>query len=126
MNTRFMKNSDCNLWDILAPPDISYFRLPVYQHFSGRAFHIRTVRQELDILRFREDFASRLVRSDVRVDPERPADQREQIDRLLFRLTDDVFCDLGDFQLTVYALTWSQAAQFAEQLAKKYVKAKPV
>ena len=47
-----MKNSDCNLWDILAPPDISYFRLPVYQHFSGRAFHIRTVRQELDILPF--------------------------------------------------------------------------
>jgi len=36
-----------------------------------------------------------------------------------------VFCVLRDFHVAFYALTWSQATEFAQQLAKKYVKTKP-
>ena len=113
------------LLDIFAPQDITYFRLPIYCHFSGGPYHVRTVRQEWDKKLLREVLAANLIRSDVCINPEGQPDQREETERLLFRLGDDVFCDLDHSELTVYALTWARAAEFAEQLAKKYAKAKP-
>src|SRR5439155_25065246 len=73
------------------PRDITYFCLPFYHHFSARPYHARTVRQDWDVKRLREDLAAALIRSEIRVDPELPANQ-EQIQQLLFRLADDVFC----------------------------------
>jgi hypothetical protein len=120
-----MKNLESSFWSIFAPHDVNYFCLPVYDHFGHRSFHVRTVRQEWDMKRFREDLAARLIRSEVQFDPERPSDRPEQIRRLLFRLAEDVFCELDKSELTVYALSWAQAVDFAEQLAGKYGKAKP-
>ena len=75
--------------------------------------------------RFREDFGTRLVRSDVSFYPDGQSEHGEGIRRLLFRLAEDVFCDLRWSELTVYAPTWAQALEWAEQLAKKYGKGKP-
>ena len=86
-----MKDLECLLWDIFSPRDITYFCLPFYHHFSARPYHARTVRQDWDVKRLREDLAAALIRSEIRVDPELPANQ-EQIQQLLFRLADDVFC----------------------------------
>jgi len=119
-----MKDVECLLWDIFSPRDLTYFCLPFYHHFSARSYHARTVRQDWDAKRLREDLAAYLIRSEIQVDPDRPANQ-EQIERLLFRLSDDVFCHLEDSDLTVYAPTWAQAVELAEKLARKYAKPKP-
>ena len=119
-----MKDLECLLWDIFSPRDLTYFCLPFYHHFSARSYHARTVRQDWDAKRLREDLAAYLIRSEIQVDPEGPANQ-EQIQRLLFRLSDDVFCHLEDSDLTVYAPTWAQAVELAEKLVRKYATPKP-
>src|SRR5207247_2020630 len=120
---RDMKDLHSILWDIFAPHDMTYFSLPVYRHFNRGAYHARTVRHEWDVKLLREDLAASLIRSEVQVNPEGPQEQRERIEQLLFRL-DDVFCELDQSNLTVYALTWARAAEYAEQLTQKYAKAK--
>ena len=110
---------------IFSPHDIGYFHLPVYLHFKHGPFHALKLRREWDVERLREDLANKLMRSEIERDHERSANRGELTKRLLFRLSDGVFCGVEHSALTVYASTPAIAEDFMEKLAREYGKAKP-
>ena len=113
------------LWDILVPRDIDYFRMPVYDHFRCRAYHTQTVEKEWNAKKMAEDLGAELLRSHICFDPDRKANNRQRVHRLLFRFAEDVFCYMEDDELTVYAATRKEALEHAERVTNKYAKEKP-
>jgi hypothetical protein len=112
-------------WNAFVPHDINYFRLPVFDHFRRRPYHAQTVHQELDLKQMGDDLAAELVRSESNLNPDDKAKKRERVRRLLFQLSEDVFCSAEEGGLTIFAPTRNEALEHAQRLAKKYGKEKP-
>jgi len=120
-----IKEADSSHYDGVTPGGLNYFRMPIFDHFAGRPYHRRTVYRLWDVRRLRDDFADRVLRSDIGVYPHQPEKDREHIVRLLLKLKDDVFCYVQGDELLVYAPTPEETQQTAEELSKKYGKSKP-
>jgi hypothetical protein len=102
---------------MFAPPDISFFTLPVYEALRQRPYHRVDVQGPFDIRRLAHDYRQHLYRSEVTcLQPYQPA-----IESLLLCLGQGVFvlCEGGN--LTVFAPTPQAAARVAADF-RRYVK----
>jgi len=111
---------------VILPRDVDYFTMPVNLHFGQRPFHARSVRQEWQMSRLREDLAGQIMRSHLVFYYEN-SEKSEHTQQVLFRMGRDVFChlDAESRELTVYAPTAKTANKIADELAKKYAKPAP-
>lgn len=117
-----MDENDTNHLDGVVPKGVNYFRMLIFKHFQNRPYHRRMVRQQWNAHKVRAEMADRILRSDIAIYPSRPKSQRENIERLLFRLDGDVFCHLQDDTLLIYAPTAALANEVAQRLSKEYGK----
>ena len=102
---------------MFAPPDISFFTLPVYEALRQRPYHRVIVQGPFEIRRLANDYRQHLYRSEVTcLQPYQPA-----IESLLLCLGQGVFvlCEGGN--LTVFAPTPQAAARVAADF-RRYVK----
>jgi hypothetical protein len=109
---------------IFAPPDISFFTLPVYEALRQRPYHRVNVQGPFDTRRLAHDYRQHLYRSEVVcLQPYQPA-----IESLLLCLGQGVFVLCEGSDLTVFAPTPQAAARVAAD-SRRYVqplkKAKP-
>jgi hypothetical protein len=109
---------------MFAPPDISFFTLPVYEALRQRPYHRVDVQGPFDIRRLAHDYRQHLYRSEVTcLQPYQPA-----IESLLLCLGQGVFVLQDSSHLTVFAPTPQAAARVAADF-RRYVeplkKAKP-
>jgi hypothetical protein len=117
-----MDEHDTNHLDGVVPKGVNYFRMLIFKHFQDRPYHRRMIRQQWNAHKVRAEMADRILRSDIAIYPSRPKNQREEIERLLFRLDGEVFCHLQDDTLLVYAPTVALANEVAQRLSKEYGK----
>jgi len=106
----------------LAPNDIGYFRIPIYQHFKENNFFCVTENSgRWDFLKMAEDYRPFLMRQ--RLDYERRGNQKRKIQnvRVLLRPELGVFV-FGQFDsmIIVYAETPEKARSVFDELRKKY------
>jgi hypothetical protein len=109
---------------MFAPPDISFFTLPVYEALRQRPYHRVNVQGPFDTRRLAHDYRQHLYRSEVVcLQPYQPA-----IESLLLCLGQGVFVLCEGSDLTVFAPTPQAAARVAADF-RRYVeplkKAKP-
>lgn len=106
-------------WDYMIPRELNFFRLPIYDHFNGRDYHAQCAAGDWDGPKLIERFGLHLRRSDVARDAKPVGTEAERMRRLLFKLEDDVFVDLDDDQLTVFAPRREVAAGLLGDLVKQ-------
>lgn len=102
-----------------------YFQLPVFSFFGQGPYHMHTVRQEFGLSKLLKDLGKSLLRSYTFSDPSRPEKPKEESRRLLFRLAGDVFCEVDQGAMTVFASTAVLASHHAKELSARYGKPKP-
>ena len=117
-----MEEFDHSFLECVTPGGVNYFRMPIFEHFNKLPYHRRTIDRKWDYRQLYADMASRVIRSDIEVKPERPENKRQFVLRLLFRLDGDVFCHLQGGRLIVYAPSAELADQTLKSLSEKYSK----
>lgn len=98
---------------------LDYLKLPVFQHFNGKPFHIFRVVQKWDIPKIFKECQNILMRSRQSFYPNQPAESRDRCLWVLLR-EGDVFCYLEDTMLLCYASTPEVARERALALVKLY------
>ena len=114
---------DC-FWDRHSPREIKFLTLPIYDHFNRRAVHYYTVQANWNITRMLTEHAGKLLRSDIWFDPQESAEAQEQVHRLLFRLSEDVFAQLDGRGFTVYAADRAVAEATAKAWLESFAEVK--
>lgn len=99
---------------------VTFFRLPVYTHFYGKPFHVRSIRSQWNISKLAEKFQSQLLRSDGQTEACKAEQTHQRVHRLLFRMPDDSFVDFEDGELSVFASHPDAAIKLADQLFKEF------
>ena len=98
---------------------LDYFRLPIYQHFNGKPFHLFKVVQQWDVARIAKDSKNTLLRSRQSFDPRLREQQRHRCLTLLLR-EGEVFYYVEDTMLLCYAGSSEVARNKALELMKLY------
>ncbi|MEQ2008470.1 MAG: AAA family ATPase [Limisphaerales bacterium] len=111
--------SPAPFWDYMIPREVSFFRLPIYDHFNGGDYHAQCAAGDWDAPKLVERFGPHLRRSDVVRDAKSVGTEAERMRKLLFKLEGDVFVDLDDDQLTVFAPRREVAAGLLADLVKQ-------
>ena len=109
------KVNDCDL----KAQGLDYIKLPVFQHFNGKPFHIFKVVQKWDLPKIFKDCQNILMRSRQSFYPSLAEQQRNRCLWVLLR-DGDVFCYIEDTMLLCYASTPEVARERALALVKLY------
>ena len=99
--------------------DLDYIKLPVFQHFNGKPFHIFRVVQKWNLPKIFKDCQNILMRSRQSIGPTMFEQSRERCMWVLLR-DRDVFCYVEDTMLLCYASTPEIARERALALVKLY------
>jgi len=109
------KVNDCDL----KAQGLDYIKLPVFQHFNGKPFHIFKVVQKWDVSKIFKDCQNILMRSRQSFYTSLAEQQHNRCSWVLLR-DGDVFCYIEDTMLLCYAGTPAVAREKALALVKLY------